>query len=412
MSGLGASGRDDAFSRRRVARDGLSSLPVLPMIAALFFILTFLIKALVDDAFTRGDISAGIAYTKYVTAAIACLAALAYALKHGERVFIKEFNALAFIFIIFTSVSALLQVKTGHFSTGVFVELFKFAIPIILAYAMLNALTPRALYRCMVAVLLVSILGYLLSLSHEGVGVSEILKASFEDSDSASESSTFSGIFLVLTFYFAFFRHQKIWLALSAIFCILTFKRLAIVAVLFALVVSFLAPRLMRVKLPHGAIVALKVCTLLCAVLWTWMLLPDQQNLFIQLIGDTPSHFSMGRSDVLGYLLSSGFESYGYGSANEVAKAVFAAPFEMDLTKIALELTPLVMVLFVWLFWDVAGDSLWGIVIIGYFMINMITSDSLTSNFCLTLAYMTCGLVTLTYERGGKNVLEVSDNAF
>ena len=258
MSGLNASGRDDALSSRGIRRGSLSSSPVLPMIAALFFVLTFLIKALVDDAFTRGDISAGIAYTKYVTAAVACLAALAYALKNGERVFIKEFNDLAFIFIIFTAVSTFLQVKTGHFSTGVLVELFKFAIPIILAYAMLNALTPRALYLCMVAVLLVSILGYLLTLFHEGVGFSEILEASFEDSDSASESSTFSGIFLVLTFYFAFFRHKKLWLVLSALFCILTFKRLAIVAVLFALVVSFIAPRLMKIKVPHGALVALK----------------------------------------------------------------------------------------------------------------------------------------------------------
>lgn len=412
MSGFNASGRDDALSSHGAGRGSLSSSPVLPMIAALFFVLTFLIKALVDDAFTRGDISADIAYTKYVTAAVACLAALAYALKNGERVFIKEFNGLAFIFIIFTAVSTFLQVKTGHFSSGVLVELFKFAIPIILAYAMLNALTPRALYRCIVAVLFVSILGYLLTLSHEGVGISEILKASFEDSESASESSTFSGIFLVLTFYFAFFRHKKLWLVLSALFCILTFKRLAIVAVLFALAVSFIAPRLMKVKVPHGVIVVLKVCTVLGAFLWTWMLLPEQNYLFVQLFGDTQSHFSMGRSDVLGYLLSSGFESCGFGSANEVAKAVFAAPFEMDLTKIALELTPLVMVLFVWLFWDVAGDSLWGVVIIGYFMLNMITSDSLTSNFCLTLAYMTCGLVTQTFERTGKNVLEVCNNAF
>ena len=68
MSGFNASGRDDALSRRSVGLDSLSSSPVLPMIAALFFVLTFLIKALVDDAFTRGDISAGIAYTKYVTA--------------------------------------------------------------------------------------------------------------------------------------------------------------------------------------------------------------------------------------------------------------------------------------------------------------------------------------------------------
>lgn len=411
MSSLSASGRDGISARRHNVRSNLSSLPVLPMIAALFFILTFLIKALVDDAFTRGDISAGIAYTKYFTAAIACLAALAYALKHGEHVFVKEFNALALIFIVLTTASGFFQLKTGHFSTGVFIELFKFAIPIVLAYAVLNALTPRALYRCMAAVLLVSILGYLLTLSHEGVGVSEILKASFEDSDSASESSTFSGIFLVLTFYFAFFRHQKIWLILSALFCILAFKRLAIAAALFALVVSFLAPKLMRVKAPRGAIVTLKVCTILGAILWTWMLLPEQQYLFIQLFGDTPSHFTMGRSDVLGYLLSSGFESYGYGSASEVAMAVFSAPFEMDLTKIAFELTPIVMVLFVWLFWDVADNSLWGIVIIGYFMVNMITSDSLTSNFCLTLAYITCCLVTQAFERGKDNMLEVSNNA-
>ena len=199
---------------------------------------------------------------------------------------------------------------------------------------------------------------------------------------------------MALTFYFAFFRQRKAWLVLSALFCILAFKRLAIVAVLFALAVSFFAPRLMRVEVPRGAITALKLLTIAATALWTWMLLPEQQSLFIQLFDDTQSHFSMGRSDVLAYLVNSGFQSYGFGSANEVAKAVFTAPFEMDLTKIAIELTPVLMVLFVWLFWDVAGTSLWGVVIIGYFMVNMITSDSLTSNFCLTLAYMTCGLVT------------------
>ena len=379
---------------RRAKKEGLSSLPILPLVAAIFFVLTFLIKALVDDAFTRGDVSSAIAYTKYVTAAVACLAALGHALKHGEHVFVREFDRLATILAVFTVVSCFFQMVSTHFSMSVLVELIKFAIPIILAYAMLNALSPKTLYKCMAAVLLVSILGYLLTLVHEGVGLSDILAADFENSESASESSTFSGIFLVLTFYFAFFRQKKVWLILSALFCILTFKRLAIVAVLFALAVSFLAPRLMRVEVPRGAITALKLLTIVATVLWTWMLLPEQQMLFFQLFGDTPSHFTMGRSDVLAYLVNSGFQSYGFGSANEAAKAVFAAPFEMDLTKIAIELTPLVMVVFVWLFWDVAGTSLWGVVIIGYFMVNMITSDSLTSNFCLTLAYMTCGLVT------------------
>ena len=394
MSGLSSTEAWRWTYDRRAKRKSLSSLPILPLVAAIFFVLTFLIKALVDDAFTRGDVSSTIAYTKYITAAIACLAALGYALKHGEHVFVREFNRLVIILVVFTVVSFAFQVTLSYFSTSVLIELVKIAIPALLAYAMLNALSPKALYRCMVGVLLVSILGYLLTLIHEGIGFSDIMASDFANSESASESSTFSGIFLVLTFYFAFFRQNKVWLVLSSLFCIITFKRLAIVAVLFALVVSFFAPRLMRVEVPRGAIVTLKLLTIVAAALWTWMLLPEQQALFIQLLGDTPSHFSMGRSDVLAYLVNSGFQSYGFGSANEVAKAVFAAPFEMDLTKIAIELTPVVMVAFVWLFWDVAGTSLWCVVIIGYFMVNMITSDSLTSNFCLTLAYMTCGLVT------------------
>ena len=396
---------------RIVVQGGVSSLPILPLIAAVFFVLTFLIKALVDDAFTRGDISATVAYTKYVTAGVACFAALAYALKHGEYVFVREFNVLAIILAVFTLVSIVLQIVSGHFSAAVFIELFKLAIPIILAYAILNALSPNALYRCMIAILLSSALGYLLVLVYEGVGISDILLSEFENSESASESSTFSGIFLVLTFYFAFFRRQKIWLVLSAFCCLLTFKRLAIIATLFALVVSLFVPKLMKAEVSRGVIKVLKVFTIVAAALWTWMLLPEQESLFIHLFQDTPSHFVMGRSDVLRYLFSSGFESYGFGSANEAAQAVFSAPFEMDLAKIAIELTPLVMVLFVWLFWDVAGTSFWGVIIIGYFMINMITSDSLTSNFCLTLAYITCGLVTQTCSDCNSSRIEVISDA-
>ena len=101
----------------------------------------------------------------------------------------------------------------------------------------------------------------------------------------------------------------------------------------------------------------------------------------------------MGRSDTLRYLYLGDFHSYGYGSANETVNAVFGVPFEMDLAKIAIELTPIVAIVFVWLFWDLAGDSFWGVVIIGYYMINMITSDSLNSNFAFTLAYIVIGTV-------------------
>ena len=159
------------------------------------------------------------------------------------------------------------------------------------------------------------------------------------------------------------------------------------------LVVGLFWPGLGRRKVSRGLITFLKVATLALAALWVWLLLPEQQQLFVSIFGRTPFDFTMGRSESLRYLWSSGFQSYGYGSANETVNALFGVPFEMDLAKIAFELTPLATILFVCLFWDVAGTSLWGVLIVGYYMLNMITSDSLTSNFAFTIAYMTIGAV-------------------
>lgn len=365
----------------------------LKYVAAFFFVLTFVIKAFVDDAYMAGDVSTVVAYTKYVTAAVACFAAIVCAIKRGEQVFVKEFNELMVIFAVFSFVSLVMMLVTGAVSGAVIVELFKFVMPIILAYSVLNALDENTFYHCMILILLVSIAGYLYTLAQNSVSVSDFFDADFSTSDSATESSSFSGISVALTFYFAFFRKRKLWLALATAFCILTFKRLALVFAVVALAISLFSPNLMSYRLSKKTIVVLKLVSVAAVALWAWLLLPNQQELFIKIFHDTPSAFTMGRSDTFNYLLRNNFRSHGFGSANETIISVFGMPFEMDLIKISLELTPLVMVLFVCLYWDVAGTTLWGVFIIGYFMLNMITSDSLTSNFCLTLAYITCGLV-------------------
>lgn len=381
----------NASSAEQIQR--VTDKPFLEYAAAFFFVLTFAIKAFVDDAYTAGEVSAAVAYSKYVTAGIACFFAFVCAYKNGERVFVKEFNDLMIIFVVFTIGSIIMMFITGNVSSVVFFELFKFVMPIVLAYSVLNALDGETFYNCMVVILIVSIAGYLYTLAQNGVSVSDFQNADYSTSDSATESSSFSGISLVLTFYFAFFRKRKIWLVLATVFCILTFKRLAIVFAVAAFAISFLIPRIMNRRVSKNFVTLLKILTIAAVAIWAWMLLPAQQSWFINAFHQTPQMFTMGRSDTFRYLLSSGFQSYGFGSANETISEVFRMPFEMDLIKIALELTPLVMVLFVWLYWDVAGTTLWGIFIIGFFMLNMITSDSLTSNFCLTLAYITCGLI-------------------
>lgn len=366
---------------------------ILPFVASVFFVLTFAIKAFTDGPYIRGEISSGVAYTKYFTALVACLCALAYILRYGGRLFVKEFNKLMFIALLFMLVSFALQIHTSKFTATVYIELIKFAMPILLAYCMLNALGERSVYRCMVGILLVSLVGYMADLWTQGGSVMSFLQADFVNFRSETESSSSSEVALMLTLYFAYFRRSKFVLLCSVAFSLLAFKRLAILVALLAFVISVFAPRLMHAQIPKGVIGILKVATLSLTLLWFWLLLPDQEPFFVDLFGRIPFEFTMGRSTSLRYLLSTDFQSYGFGSANETINAVFGVPFEMDLVKIAFELTPVVMVVFVWLFWDLAGNSFWGVFIIGYYMFNMITSDSLASNFSFTLAYIVLGLV-------------------
>lgn len=367
----------------------LRNRPILPLIAAFFFVLTFAIKALTDGPYMRGEISSAIAYTKYVTAFVACFIGTVYMLKAGEKKFVREFNTLTLIAIIFCLVSFGMQLYSGKFSGSVYNELFKFYMPAVLAYCMLNTLDDDILNKCMVLILIVSLIGYFIELRSLGTSA---LSIDFEDFNSDTESSGFSEIALMLVFYFTVTRGSLICLMVSSLFSLFTFKRLAMLVTLFVLFIRFLVPKIADIKISRKSIFVLKLLTLIFTAIWIWILLPPQEYLFIDLFGKSPFSFTMGRSASLRYLYLGGFHSYGYGSASETISNAFGVPFEMDLAKIAVELSPVVAVLFVWLFWDLVGDNFWALIVVGYYMLNMITSDSLNSNFSFTLAYIVIGV--------------------
>ena len=210
-----------SYEVRPAAR--LSATPALPFLAMGFFVLTFAIKAFTDGPYVRGEVSQVVAYSKYVTAAIACLFALLGSVEKGQHVFSREFRDLMVIVVAFTVASVYMQLLAGRFSMTVAIELVKLVMPIVLAYSMLNVLSERELYRCMVAVLVVCLAGYLVELRSQGVSVSSVFSASLDEGRSATESSSFSEIALMLTFYFAFFDRKKFPLVVSVAFTVLAF---------------------------------------------------------------------------------------------------------------------------------------------------------------------------------------------
>lgn len=372
---------------------------VLSLITMVFFVLTFVIKAFTDQLFVQGEVSSGVAYSKYVTAAVACIAAFIRLHDTGERRFIPEFNRLAILAALFTVESFILSAVHGSVETEVISDLLKFVMPIFMAYGVLNALSAHQIKLCMSIVFYVCVVGYIVNLVRSGVTFSQLAEMNFATSSSPTEDSGFYLIALVFCLYFLYFRDNIFTTVIAIAFCILTFKRLAILVCILATIISFFVPRLMRIRVNRRWRTICKLLTLAATVLWFWLLLPQQQDLFIRIFGQTPFEFTSGRSSSMNYLLESGFTSFGYGSANAVIFSMAGVPFEMDLLRIALELTPVVMVIFIWLFWDIAGDSFWGYLIIGFFMLNMITSDCLFDNFSFTLVYITIALVNESLKR-------------
>ena len=367
--------------------DGISFLVVI------FFLLTFALKVFTDGPYLRGEIPSSIAYLKYGTAFFACFFGFCLALKNGGRVFKQEFCNLLTILVIFLLVSSIQQALSQIVSAMVFVELIKLAMPIALSYCVLNSLDEKTLYKCLEIVLVLSFIAYIVDLSHEGVSIFSIVNSDFSKSESPTEHAGLSDIALVLSFYFLFFNQNKWPTVLSVVLCLLTFKRLAMATVLIAAIIAFVFPQIKFKKISNKILLLSKIVTLISVAWWFWMLLPPQERMFIDIFKETPFNFTSGRSGIMRWLLNSNFISFGFGSANAVVKPLFGAPFEMDFIKIAIELTPIALICFIWFFWNITRNNFWSFLIVAFYVANMITSDCLNSNFAFTLAYIVIGTV-------------------
>lgn len=366
---------------------------ILPFLTAFFLILTFAIKAFTDGLYSRNQIGKIVVYSKYFTALLSCLFAILSSWGKKRSVFRREFINLMIIYTVFLIISVIMGIIAEKITVWIVLELVKPTIAVFLAYFVMNALDEDTVHRCLVIILYVCLAGYIVELFVVQASLASVFLYGFLQGKSATESNSFSEIAISLTFYFAYKRKGKANLIVSALFTILAFKRLAILFSIVTLVIAFIFPKITKANISRRFIFLLKILTIVVTLLWIWLLLPEQENLFKQIFGTTPFAFTSGRSSSLRLLLKSGFQSYGYGSANEYIRALYGVPFEMDLARIAIELTPFAMFLFIWMFWNLAGTKMWSAFIVGFFMLDFITSDSLSFNFAFTVTYMVIGVV-------------------
>ena len=192
------------------------------------------------------------------------------------------------------------------------------------------------------------------------------------------ESNVFSEIFLQLFLFFNYYRYidkKKEFgtptkeVILAGIFTLMSGKRLAMLMVIIMPIINFIIKKIqlkLTIEKKH-----LKPITIILVVLFTIATIIYlnmlQHKIFVNF---DIYNFSTGRDYILSLWEKHNYISYGYGSS----MLLIGRYLELDLIQIYLELNLFCLVLFIYIFMKMSNKTLYGLLIMSYRMLNLLTA--------------------------------------
>lgn len=361
----------------------------------ILFILMYAFRSFTDAIFVAKGVESNIwVNVKYIILAISCVLCFIQLSKNVKKlIFKKEFKSLAIVIISLSVISFVMVFISGKYYSSLLENIFKLALPCIYVFLLLNTMEFKDIYICMSGALILSFVGYIIEIGPENFTLSNILSINFSSSYSPFESNFAAGSAIAMCTFFMYFRKNKILKYLSLIFAILTFKRLA---VLFALVLFFL-PKIINVnkQVSKRQRNFIKIAFVILTFGYFWLLTPQASDVFENIFGQTQREFSMGRSDFLQTIINGNYISSGLGSTTDF----LGRGLEMDLIRIYLETGILGLIIFIFGYWNCAGNCVYTYIYMLFQFVNLLTSHSLSNSFNWILAFIIIGTITYKSDR-------------
>jgi hypothetical protein len=256
--------------------------------------------------------------------------------------------------------------------------------PALFAFCFLNTVKIEKIFECIKFIFYIAVVLYFFEPGHT---IFEFFKISnYSDIFSThffTESSLFSELFLQSFLVFNYFscikqsdkfNVSKKLLVLSGIMTILCGKRLATLLVIMIPIINKILKKIGKVNLKINkdrVYIALGITFVLGAIIYTNIL---QGNLFE---GFNIYKFSTGRDYILSLWEKYNYISYGYGSS----MLIIGRYLELDLIQIYLELNLFSLLVFCLIYMKISSKTFYGLMIMSYAMLNMLTASSLPHTF-------------------------------
>ena len=357
----------------------------------ILFYLVILIQSLTIEYENAGAIS----NLKYIICIIGIL--YSYHLmkdsKSKARVMKTEMYRILSVPLLFLLVSLIKIFSTNIFSHRIVNELFFMILPVIYAYGLLNTLSRKQIDDAILGTLVISFMCYIISLNlspHDfWVALSSM---DYRNSVSKLESSGFAGVSISLALYYLYYRKNKFAMILSILFVIFTFKRLAILTVLFLI----FSPLFIDFNKPtrNKTYKIVSIFIFIISVMYYKLMLPENADIVIKYFGYGFDKFTMSRYWRFSLLVNDyQFINYGLGSTYDFLMSKYNFALEMDICKLIIEVGYFALFFFIYQYFYIVRKNRYCIIVMIFLFLNMITSHSLTSMFTWIIVYLTIGRI-------------------
>lgn len=370
----------------------------LKKISIIVFCIAFFLQSFIDGYYIAHDMNPiflkSLKYGFFVLGIILGVMCI----KERELCYWKEAERIIGAILI-TFLISLVLIIINNGDIGVTLEItFRFITAILYALVILNMFDLEMIYKLMVYVLVISIMGWIFEKGVDVFNVANFSAIAFADSSSPFESSYFAAPSINCCAFFMYYRKNKIISFLSWIFALLTFKRPAIIfSVIFLLVPLFIN---VDKKISKKIIVIGESLCVVFTIIWYNLLLYKNSELFMRIIGDTPIHFTQGRSLYLNRVLETGYQATGLGSTNNLVGHII----EMDLVQVYLETTVIGLIIFVFAYISAAGRNMYALILMVFQMFTCMTGSGLYNSFGWVPVFVTFGCIN--YKRNEELQME------
>ena len=315
----------------------------------------------------------------------------------------NEYKGLLIFAAVITCYSVLRSVLVLHFSFRTIQELLFLVCPMIYGYLVINNWGKKDVYNNFKYGVTISFICYLLSLDMNFRQIyAAFLQANFGESTSELESFTFCGLALAFFLYFCYYDKKKVYIVISFLFVLMTFKRLFIA---IALLLLLLARFKYRDKSVPTKVINISIILLfLFGIAYYFLLQPDMVRVLEMKYSIDISELTTTRSDRMRWLINSNYESYGFGSSTEYMYKYFYGALEMDFNKVIIELGFIPAFIFVAAYIRFAKANTYVFIFMCLMLVNLIMSSGLTGTFAWCVIFITISMISIYPEKKSNSI--------